>query len=103
MTSAILISIIAIISGILLFVGAVLSVDAGHQGHTMFSADISRMDTNADGVVSLEEYEAFHTEQMRWSFNALDTDNDGNISKAEWETFLRMHGVGKSHRINRQG
>ena len=103
MKIAILLPALAIFSAFALFIGALTTANAGHPGHSMFSADISQMDTNNDGMVSFEEYSAFHTEQMRWSFNALDIDNDGSISADEWETFLKMHGVGKGYHKNEQG
>jgi hypothetical protein len=93
---------LAIFLAIALFLGAVFNAHAGHHGYIMFSAEISDMDTNNDGVVSFEEYSALHTEKLRWEFNALDTDNDGSISASEWETFLKMHGVGKGYDKNRQ-
>jgi hypothetical protein len=103
MKIALLIPALAILSAFALFVGAMTTANAGHHGHSMFSSDISQMDTNDDGMVSFEEYSDFHTEQMRWSFNALDADNDGSISTTEWETFLKMHGVGKGYHQNKQG
>ena len=103
MKIAIAIPIMAIFSAIALFIGAVTSVNAGHHSYSMFGSDISQMDTNKDGMVSFEEYSDFHTEQMKWSFNALDVDNDGSISTDEWNTFLKMHGVGKSYHHKKQG
>ena len=67
------------------------------------SPDISDMDTNNDGVVSFNEYSDFHSEQLRWSFNALDADNDGSISASEWDIFLKMHGVGMKDEYKHQG
>ncbi len=103
MKSALIIPILAIFFAIALFIGAVANVNAGYHGHPMFNADLSDMDTNSDGMVSLEEYSTFHSEQLRWSFNALDTDNDGAISASEWDTFLKMHGVGKFYDQHPQG
>ena len=103
MKSAIIIPGLAIFLGLALFMGAVQSVHAGLHGCAMFGADINDMDTNNDGMVSFEEYAAFHSEQLRWSFNVLDSDNDGSISTGEWDTFLKMHGVGKGYKSNQQG
>ena len=103
MKNAMIIPILAILLGLALFIGAVQNVHAGHHGCSMFSADISDMDADNDGTVSFEEYTAFHTEQLRWSFNALDIDNDGFISSDEWDTFLKMHGIGKGYEPNQQG
>ena len=60
----------AIFLALALFLGAVIKAHAGHHGCMMFSADISDMDTNNDGVVSFEEYSALHSEKLRWGFNA---------------------------------
>ncbi len=103
MKSAFIIPVLAIFLGIGLLFGAVMMSHAGHHGHSMFSANIDAMDTNRDGKVSFDEYSAFHTEKLRWSFNALDTNNDASISADEWEMFLKMHGMGKSYDHNQQG
>jgi Ca2+-binding EF-hand superfamily protein len=103
MKSYLIIPALAILSALALLLGSVLTVSAGHHGYKMFSANMTNMDSNGDGMVSFEEYEAFHSEQLRWSFNALDTDNDGSISESEWEQFLKMHGVGKGYDSEKQG
>jgi hypothetical protein len=69
----------------------------------MFGATINEMDANADGKISFDEYSAFHSEKLRWSFNAIDTDNDNAINSEEWEIFLKMHGVGKGYGHGQQG
>ena len=102
MKSAIMIPGMAILFGLALLVGAVVNVHAGHHSCSMFNANIDDMDENKDGTVSFVEYAAFHSEQLRWSFNALDSDNDGAISAGEWDTFLKMHGVGKDHKSDQQ-
>ncbi|MGD9350041.1 MAG: hypothetical protein PVF71_10315, partial [Desulfobacterales bacterium] len=94
MKSALIIPILAILSGIALFIGAASIANAGHHGHSMFSGGLNEMDSNNDGAVSFDEYSAYHTERLRWGFNALDTNSDGLISSDEWETFLKMHGAG---------
>ena len=103
MKTLLIIPTLAIFLAIALFLGAVINAQAGYHGSTMFSPDISDMDTNNDGMVSFEEYSALHSEKLRWGFNALDTDNDGSISASEWEIFLKMHGVGKGSNNNQQG
>ena len=100
MKTLLIVPTLAIFFAIALFLGAVINAHAGHHGCMMFSADISDMDTNNDGVVSFEEYSALHSEKLRWGFNALDTDNDSSIGANEWEAFLRMHGVVKGYNKN---
>jgi Ca2+-binding EF-hand superfamily protein len=102
MKIALIIPALAILSAIALLIGAAATVNAGHHG-SMFGAELSDMDSNNDGMVSFEEYSAYHSEKLRWSFNALDSNNDGSISESEWNTFLKMHGMGKSHDPNQQG
>ena len=97
MKTLVIVPTLAILLGIALFLGAVINANAGHHGHPMMSFDMSAMDKNNDGVLTLEEYVAFHNERLEWSFNALDTDNDGNISTNEWDTFIEMHGFGKGY------
>ena len=103
MKIAILFPVLTILSAVALFVGAANFANASHHNSMMFSADISDMDTNNDGVVSFNEYSDFHSEQLRWSFNALDADNDGSISASEWDIFLKMHGVGMKDEYKHQG
>ena len=93
---------LAIFSALALLLGSVLTAHAGHHGCAMFSANVSDMDSNGDGVVSFEEYAGFHDEQLRWGFNALDTDKDGSISESEWNQFLKMHGIGKGYGPDKQ-
>ena len=102
MKSYLIIPAMAIFSAIALFVGSVVTVQAGHHGHSMFKANLNEMDSNEDGVVSFDEYDAFHSEQLRWSFDAIDLDNDGAISENEWNQFLKMHGVGKGYGSDKQ-
>jgi hypothetical protein len=103
MKIAIVIPAMAIFSGIALLIGAASIVNASHHGYSMFSVGMRDMDSNNDGMVSYDEYSAYHSERLRWSFNALDTDNNGSISKSEWDTFLKMHGVGKVYDHNKEG
>ena len=47
------------------------------------------MDTDGDGTVSLQEFQAAH-ERL---FKAMDTDKDGTVSLEEFQAF--MHGGGQ--------
>lgn len=103
MKIALVIPALAIFSAIALLIGAALTANAGHHGHSMFSANLKDMDKNGDGTVSYQEYIDYHSERLRWGFDVLDTDKDGSISQDEWETFLKMHGVGKKYDPSQQG
>lgn len=103
MKLALIIPALAILSALALFVGAVVSTNAGHHGYFMFGATINEMDANDDGKISFDEYSAFHSEKLRWSFDAIDIDNDNAISSEEWETLLKMHGAGKGYGHDQQG
>jgi hypothetical protein len=70
MKTLVLVPTLAIFLAVALFLGAVINAHAGHHSYMMFSADISEMDTNNEGVVSFEEYSALHSEKLRWGFNA---------------------------------
>lgn len=93
MKTFLLVPALAILSAFTLLIGTTSTVNAAHHGDSMFSANLSAMDSNNDEMVSFEEYSDYHSEKLRWSFNALDSNNDGSISEAEWETFKRMHGA----------
>ena len=97
MKIALIIPFLAIFSALAILFGAVVTSNAGHHNRSMIGVNIDEMDQNGDGNVSFEEFSAFHDEQLRWSFNALDSDNNALISEEEWNTFLKMHGVGKHH------
>jgi hypothetical protein len=99
---ALIIPAMAILSAIGLLIGAASSVNAGHHDCSMFGNGIKDLDNNNDNMVSFEEYSAYHSQRLQWSFNALDTDNNGAISTSEWDTFLEMHGVGKNYDANQQ-
>ena len=103
MKNLVIVPTLAILLGVALLLGAVINANAGHHDCSMMFSDMSAMDSNNDGVITLEEYTSYHNERLQWSFNALDTDNDGNISSNEWDTFLRMHGFGKDYGKNEQG
>ena len=51
---------------------------------------MDRVDTDKDGKVSAEEFEAVYP-GMAKSHPMLDLDNDGVVGGDEWEEFRRMH------------
>ena len=77
----------------------------GHEGHGMMrhGGDImgrgaamrlifALMDSDVDGTVSLQEFQAAHEK----IFKAMDTDKDGTLTLEEIQAFMR--GTGKSAR-----
>jgi hypothetical protein len=97
------ISAIAIIFAIALVFSSTQSVNAGHHGCSMFTAGVADMDSNSDGTISFDEYASYYSQQLRWSFDAIDADNDGFISNSEWELFLKMHGFSKNYERKNNG
>ena len=50
------------------------------------TGDFSKIDTNADGKITLEEGMKLHPEWTASSFKALDTNADGALNELEYET-----------------
>ena len=65
------------------------------MGHDcMWSSwDMNEMDANQDQSLTFEEYSNRFTEKLRMGFDMIDTDKDGTISAEEWNAFLTVHGV----------
>ncbi len=80
-----------------LIAGYTASSLAGHPHHgcDKRTGDLSAMDTDHDGLVSLDEFTEAHVEKYRGWFEKLDTDDDGFLSQEEWDTFMKDHGHGE--------
>ena len=50
------------------------------------TGDFGKIDTNADGKITLEEGMKLHPEWTAASFKALDTNADGSLNELEYET-----------------
>lgn len=58
-----------------------------------YASDMSEMDTNADGVLSVEEFSAGHAEVDPAVFTEIDVNEDGLIDPAEYATATEDGGV----------
>ena len=57
----------------------------------------AKADTNGDGAISAEEYEAAGYSRFGGSFEALDADVDGAVTEAEYlDAFTRAHAPGEN-------
>lgn len=60
----------------------------------MADARFDAMDTNKNGTVSWEEFEAAMPQMRKPAFEAIDTDSNGAMTAGEWDAFLNHHGQG---------
>ncbi|PLS20098.1 calcium-binding protein [Neptunicoccus cionae] len=57
------------------------------------AADLAELDTDADGVLSMEEFVAGHAEVDAEIFADIDTNEDGMIDPSEYEAATAEDGV----------
>ena len=86
---------------ILLSTGAVFA--KSHNPHKMdmpdpkaFNAHFGDMDTNGDGEVDWEEFQAHFPQAEKKVFDAVDLDGGGTLNHEEWHAFKEAHGL-KQH------
>ncbi len=58
-----------------------------------FSAEMTELDTNEDGVLSVEEFVVGHAETDPAVFAAIDANEDGLIDPDEYKTATMAGGV----------
>lgn len=58
-----------------------------------YDVRFSAIDTDGDGALSWEEYNAHFADPDRNIFDALDTDGNGKIEQSEWHNFKAAHGM----------
>ncbi len=84
----------------LLIVGFTHVSLAGHHQHhgcsEMHMSHLSELDTDNNGLLSLEEFTERPMEKYRGWFEMLDTNDDGSLSQEEWEAFRKEHGAESS-------
>lgn len=68
-----------------MMMGPGMMVGGGMMGHGMSHMMTIMMDTDGDGALSLEEYEAVHKRM----FHAMDLDGDGKLTGEEMGAFMQ--------------
>lgn len=58
-----------------------------------YNAHFGDMDTNGDGLVNWEEFNAHFQDAQQNVFNAIDLDQNGTIDHDEWHEFKAAHGL----------
>ena len=80
-------------ASLILVAGSISTSIAGHHYHGCGGMrDMTEMDSNDDGEITLEEFSARQMEKQKNAFDMLDMDNNGVIDSTEWDKFLEMHG-----------
>lgn len=65
----------------------------GGHGFGLKSWNMEDLDTDNDGFVNFEEFQAPSVEMWKSGFDSVDKDGDGFIDKEEWSGLQQMHGV----------
>lgn len=86
---------VIVLSTLLIFGLAAGVVAMNYDHHGMFTASLSNMDADGDGIVSFDEFNNFMSAGNKSVFDALDTNGDDVIDGEEWAYFIEVHGGGK--------
>jgi Ca2+-binding EF-hand superfamily protein len=85
--------VIILFASLILFAGSFSTSIAGHHYHGCGGMrDMTEMDSNEDGEITLEEFSARQMKMQKNAFEMLDTNSDGVIDSTERDNFLEMHG-----------
>jgi Ca2+-binding EF-hand superfamily protein len=83
--------------GLMLVAGSISTSIAGHHYHGCGGMrDMTEMDKNEDGEITLEEFSARQMEKQKNAFDMLDMDNNGVIDSTEYDKFMEVHGYDMS-------
>jgi hypothetical protein len=89
--------IIIFTASLMLLAGPISISIAGHHYHGCGGMrDMTEMDRNEDGKITLEEFSARQMEKQKSAFDMLDMDNNGVIDSSEYEKFMEVHGYDMS-------
>jgi hypothetical protein len=58
-----------------------------------YNAHFGDMDTDGDGLVNWEEFDAFFRGAEPKVFKAIDLNQDGSLDHDEWHEFKEAHGL----------
>ncbi len=88
---------IILMASLMLLAGSISTSIAGHHYHGCGGMrDMTEMDRNEDGEITLEEFSARQMEKQKNAFDMLDMDNNGVIDSTEYEKFMEVHGFDMS-------
>ena len=85
------------------FFACSLTLLAGAGGDAPQEDTFTRMDTDKNGVISLQEFKAAFPNMRDEAFAAIDTNKDKVIDRAEWDAFVKNHAAGMMQGKGSQG
>jgi hypothetical protein len=84
-------------ASLMLLAGSIsISIAAHHYHGCGGMRDMTEMDQNEDGEITLEEFSARQMEKQKNAFDMLDMDNNGVIDSSEHQKFMEVHGFDMS-------
>ena len=95
------------LAAVVLSLGLIQIAHANHDGKNGMHCDHKSMmedaDTNKDGVISHDEFNAAHQKKTDEMFAKMDTNKDGKIDKAEQDAMkdkMSKHCKMKDHKMD---